>query len=486
MSDPTMKILEVDNLDGPKGLPIIGVLLRIDPPRFHQQLEKWSDQFGSIYRLKMFKRDAVINSDPQITSLMLRQRPDSFSRTRLLKIISEEMGLNPGLFGSEGDSWRSQRKMVMSAFDPAHVKNYFTSLSQVSGNLSNRWHRAAIQKKEIDLQADLMRYTVDTIAGLAFGVEVNTLLSDGDEIQQHLDKIFPQLFKRILSPFPYWRYIKFKYDRELEKSIMAVNVAIKNYIEQARESLKNRSQDPVQPNNLLEAMLLAADEPNSGIDDQIVSGNVMTMLLAGEDTTANTIAWMVYLLWSNPLELEKVNQEILRKVKNPYQPQFDEVNHLDYLDAVIQETMRLKPVAPQLPLQAIHDVQLAHLKIKAGTVVINLLRKESVSEKNVLHADQFIPQRWIAQELGNTDVNAPIYQDQLPKLRKISVPFGAGPRMCPGRYLAILEMKMVMVTLLGQFKILSVFTDDGKAPREELSFTMTPVGLKMILELRNP
>src|ERR1043165_6440534 len=95
--------------------------------------------------------------------------------------------------------------MVMASFDPAHVRDYFPSLQLTAERLHRRWRKAAQEVRAIELQPELMRYTVDTIAGLAFGAEVNTLESDGDVIQQHLDKIFPALFKRIISPWPLWR-----------------------------------------------------------------------------------------------------------------------------------------------------------------------------------------------------------------------------------------------------------------------------------------
>ena len=115
----------------------------------------------------------------------------------------------------------------------------------------------------IDLQADLMRYTVDTIAGLAFGAQVNTLESDDDVIQHHLNKIFPALFRRILAPVPVWRFVRSAADRQLERSMGEVNSAVAGFVRQARERLLV---DPLlreQPGNLLEVMIVAADEPGS-------------------------------------------------------------------------------------------------------------------------------------------------------------------------------------------------------------------------------
>src|SRR5439155_23638966 len=131
----------------------------------------------------------------------------------------------------------------------------------------------------IELQADLMRYTVDTVSGLAFGVDVNTLESDEDVIQRHLDKIFPAIFRRIMAPLPTWRWWKSAADRELDDSVAAIGAAIQGFVAAARKRLEDPARRAA-PANLLEAMIVAADDPGSGITPGEVHGNVLTMLLA--------------------------------------------------------------------------------------------------------------------------------------------------------------------------------------------------------------
>ena len=114
---------------------------------------------------------------------MLRDRPDGFRRSARMEEVGMEMGLDPGVFGVNGDAWRRQRRMLMAGFDPAHVKAFFPAMEKVARRLERRWRQAAAAGSAIDLQSDLMRYTVDTIAGLAFGAEVNTLESGEDVIQ---------------------------------------------------------------------------------------------------------------------------------------------------------------------------------------------------------------------------------------------------------------------------------------------------------------
>jgi cytochrome P450 len=131
--------------------------------------------------------------------------------------------------------------------------------------------------------------------------------------------------------------------------------------------------------------------------------------------------------------------------------------------------MRLKPVGPQLPLQANRDMTVGDVLVPRGTIVINLLRSDNLREDLVDHANEFRPERW---------------QQEHNPAKRISTPFGAGPRICPGRYLALLEMKIAMTVLLGQFDITHVGTANGTPPQERLSFAMMPVGLLMQLNRR--
>ena len=199
------------------------------------------------------------------------------------------------------------------------------------------------------------------------------------------------------------------------------------------------------------------------------------MLLAGEDTTANTVAWMIHLLWRNPAALARASAEVRAVCGDARALTQDMMARLDYVEACAHETMRLKPVAPQVPLQTLKDMTLGDVQLPAGTVVISLMRRDSVSDAHLPRAAAFEPERWLAD--GGPGALAA-------SAKRTSMPFGAGPRICPGRYLALLEMKMAMAVLLGRFDIQGVDTPDGGEARERLAFTMTPVGLTMRLRER--
>ncbi|WP_077037309.1 cytochrome P450 [Pelomonas sp. KK5] len=459
-----------EDLPGPRGLPLVGNALQIEPGRFHQQLEAWAGEYGPYFRLQLKERRAIVVSEHETIAAVLRDRPAGFTRSRKQAAIWAEMGLPEGLFMAEGPAWERQRRMVMSAFDPAHIRRYLPAMREVAGRLALRWQAAAREGRALDLQAELMRYTVDTIAGLAFGEEVDTLGGGDDVIQRHLNAIFPTLYRRVLAPVAMWRLHKSRADRELDAAIAEVKAAVAGFIARSRQRMAAEPQRREQPSNLLEAMIAAGDQAGSGIDDEQVAGNVLTMLLAGEDTTANTLAWMLHLLWRHPPALQRAVDEVRQVLGDTLLEAItpEQLGALDYLEACTHETMRLKPVAPMLPLQAAMDTRIGPVDVPAGVVVLLLMRHDGLDEARFSEPRRFMPERWL--------------QAQAQGAKRVAMPFGAGPRICPGRYLALLEIKLALAMLLSRFEITAVDAagEAGEAA-ELLAFTMQPVGLMMRL-----
>jgi cytochrome P450 len=470
---PAATLRRIADLPGPKGWPVLGNAPQVRPATVHQTVEAWAREFGTLFRMRMGGRDVLVVADHQLLAAILKDRPDGFRRNPLSSEISMEMGLTPGLFSAEGEDWQRQRRMVMASFSPAHVRAYFPTLVRVAQRLQNRWRMSAQSGQSVVLQADLMRFTVDVISGLAFGRDINTLEAGDDIIQQHLDKVLPTVFKRIFTPIKHWRYLRTAAVREMEHSVAAINATIAQFVAEARANLREHPERQAKPANLLEAMIVAADAPGSGLGDRQIQGNVLTMLLAGEDTTANTLAGMIDLLWRHPDTLQKLKLSVGSQCGDLASWTMENLDAIDYLDACINETMRLKPVAPFIPVVALKDTQVADVACPKGTMVWGVLRHSSVSDRLLPRAAEFVPERWLpGSDLALT-----------PEAKRSMMPFGSGPRMCPGRYLALLEMKMAMVALLTAFDIEAVETPDGQPAQERMAFTMTPVGLGLRLRV---
>jgi cytochrome P450 len=459
---------QLSDLPGPRTLPLLGNLHQLDRVSVHRSMEKWSRQYGSLFRVSLPTADFLVVADHELIAQVLRERPVTFRRPTITAEVAIEMGGIPGVLEAEGTEWRNQRRMVMQAFAPHAVKAYFPSLRQVAQRLERRWEQAARDRRTIELGAELRLYTVDIVAGLAFGADVNTIETGDNAIQRNLDEILPAVARRSFSPFPYWRYIKLPRDRRLERSVAYTRAAVDDMVAKAKERMRADPTLASQPRNMLEAMLAAAEQEDSGVTERDVVGNVITMLLAGEDTTSNSLAWLIYLLHRHPQALQRAREEVLAIAPVVGELSMEQVNQLDFLEACAYEAMRLKPPAPFLPVEALVDTVVGDVQVAKGTLVWCVMRSSSVDEAFMANAAQFEPQRWLEDTVN----------------KKVSMPFGAGPRTCPGRYLAMLEIKMAMAMLLARFEIESVATPHGGEPVEKMGFVMEPETLQMRLRLR--
>jgi cytochrome P450 len=157
-------------------------------------------------------------------------------------------------------------------------------------------------------------------------------------------------------------------------------------------------------------------------------------------------------------------------------PSADQLGALTFVEACAYETMRLRPAAPVLGLQAVRDAIIGDIHVPAGTLIWGVMRHDSVREQYFPNPGVFEPGRW----LGEGGLH------QASGSRRASSPFGGGPRVCPGRYLALQEIKLVVAMLLRHFEIASVRPPRGRKPRERLAFTMAPAGLRMELRVADP
>ena len=474
LSSLATPLRRIADLPGPPGLPWIGNAHQIDRAKLHLIAEGWRQKYGDVFRFRIMKRNFMVVADPEVIATTLRDRPDGFQRTSRLSSTAREMGFG-GVFSENGESWRRQRPMVMAGFDPAHIKSYFPALVRVTERFAGRWRKAAARighdGADIDLQADLMRYTVDVTAGLAFGADINTLESDREVIQQHLDKVLPALFRRLMAPVQYWKWFLLPADRALKIHLYELQHAVNGFIAAARKRMEDSPDLRAHPTNLIEAMIAARDTEGSALTDRDVAGNVLTMLLAGEDTTANTLAWMVWLLSRNPQAMQRARDEVRSVLGNAAVPQrMEDVAALHFVEACMHETMRLKPVAPLIINEAVRDTTVAGVEVRKGQLVMCLMRPAATDARHFPDPQSFDPARWLESRNAAS-------------AKRVAMPFGAGPRLCPGRYLAILEMKMAIAMLLANFDVQSVGTRDGRDVEEHLALTMAPVGL--VLKLRN-
>lgn len=459
----------LDELPAPPGWPLLGQLLALDPARLQQILEGWHADLGSPYLLRLGPRKVYVCADPELLQTVLRERPERYRRMRQIEDCIAEMRSN-GVFSVEGEAWRPQRRLVMEGLNATHFRGFLPALQAITARLHRRWLAAAASGATVDMTQDLIRYTVDVTTALAFGEDPNTLEDDGDVIQRQLALVFPRLMARINAPLPYWRWVRLPADRALDRALAQIHGHIDGLIVRARRRLAQ--QPGAESRNVLEAMLRARDEPGSGLSDDDLRANVMTLLLAGEDTTAHTLAWTIYHLAQHPSWQDRLHA-LARATQQgaPVAASLEQVRALDLFEAAANESTRLKPIVPMIFLEPNVDVVLGGVAVPAGTPMFFLLRPAMLDERHFADAAAWRPDRWShGHPAGTHDTRA-------------YVQFGAGPRVCPGRHLAGVEVRLVLAMLMSQFRV-ALAVDPGTV-REVLAFTMTPDTMPVRLQMRH-
>jgi cytochrome P450 len=391
----------LEDLPAPGALPWLGNLHQLDPKRLHAQLEAWCHALGPTYTFKLGPKRILVTSDIEIALSALRDRPGRFRRLSTIEPAAKEMGIN-GVFSIEGKAWRPQRDLVMRALAPHQLESFFPTLQLISERLRRRWQQSVDAGTDTDALQDLTRFTVDTTATLVFGKDVNTLESDEDAIQRHLGVIFPMVNYRVNAVLPYWRYFKLPRDYQLDRSLKAVRGFVEEMIGHARE--RTRRAPAENPRNLLEAMLALRDEPNSGFSDDDVYANTVTLLLAGEDTTAHSLAWAMHILAGKPelqSQLHRAARDALGEARVPVS--FADTAKLGLFEGVALEAMRMRPVAPIIFLEANENTELTGIEIPRGTAVFLLTRPATLDDYNYRDAKDFKPERWVGARESTRD-----------------------------------------------------------------------------------
>lgn len=465
------RVQRLEQLPGPKGLPLLGNLLQLDPKRLHLVLEGWANSYGSLYSFRAGPRRTVVVGDPALTDQILRARPDDYRRIGRIETVLTELNL-PGVFSAEGAAWRSQRRLLMQALSSRRITAFYPTLSQVLRRLHQRWQRAARSGVSVDVLDEFKRLTVDVTALLAFTHDVNTIEHDEDQLQHQLQVIFPAINRRLTAPFPYWRFLRLPADRRTDRCIREVRARVTELIAATRQRLEAQPERRQAPSNLLEALLTETDEEGRPFSDELILGNAMQILVAGNDTTAATLAWTVHLLCEQPDAVAALREQADRVLGDSGFPEdVEAANLLTGVDAIVQETLRVRSVSPLVFLETNTDVVLNGVAVPRGTWVIVLTRHPALSAVHFERPREFLPQRW------HDRLREPREASQ-----RASIPFGSGSRVCPGRALAMLEMRAALAMLYAGFDIERVGSPERVG--ERYMFIVEPVALEVKLKLR--
>ncbi len=409
---------------GPRrGLPFRSLLsYRRGPLPYFQNL---AQTYGDISFFKIGPQEAFFVNHPDLIKDVLVTNHQNFMKGLVLQRAKRLLG--EGLLTSEGEFHRRQRRLAQPAFHRQRIASYAEAMVHYANRTSDRWHDGAT----LDISEEMMRLTLGIVGKTLFDADVESESGEVGEAMAVVMELFDTLtlpFFELLSKLPLPQLRRFDAARtRLDNIIFSL--------------VEDRRRSGVDRGDLLSMLLLAQDEEGDGgqMTDQQLRDELMTIFLAGHETTANALTWTWYLLSQHP-EIEANLHREVDDVLGSRDATFADVANLRYTEMVLAESMRLFPPAWAIGRLSTTDCELGGYAVPRKSLVI-------VSQY-VMHRDDryytapltFDPSRWTETA-----------REARPQFAYF--PFGGGPRRCIGEGFAWMEGILLLATLGQKWKL---------------------------------
>ena len=430
---------------GPRGLPVVGLLpqMRRDAPGTLLSAQR---TFGDAVTLPVAGRRLLLLSDPDGVREVLQDRSKLYRKGRGLQKTRELLG--DGLLTSEGDTWLRQRRLAQPAFHRERLARMAQGMAEVTGRqLLTPLREASRARDTPDLAGLLTGLTLSVVARALFGAQV----ADAD--LRVVERSMPPVLARALArsrSLGDWPPLPTPAERRARAAAAELDRVV-NGLTSARRTRP----DDTEGDDLL-GMLLAATGEDGGMSDRQLRDEVMTLFLAGHETTASLLASLFWFIGERP----EVRAEVEAELDGVNSIGADSVRTLPYLMACIHESLRLSPPAWAIPREALEDDELLGYRVpRGGTVLIS---------PYVLHRHQDF---WDAPEVFRP--GRFLEPDTRPS--HAYLPFGAGPRGCIGNNFALMEAAIIAGLTLREFRL----TPLGPL-RMQASITLRPAGVARV------
>lgn len=405
---------------GPDGLPVVGNLPEYarDPFDFERRMHQ---EYGDVVRWKLPGGWMYHLADPDHIEHVLVQNNQNYVKG---EAFQETLGpvTGNGILNSEGEFWRRQRHLIEPSFHPERISTYAEMMVDSTERATARWRDGEIR----DVHSEMTALTLDIVGRALFGVD---LREKSETVGEALETVMAGAEFSLTDLLP--EEIPTPGRRKFEGAVETLDRVVASII---AERKRNPTEDDV-----VSMLLAARDEEGEGMTDQQVRDEVMTLLLAGHETTALALTFTFFLLAQNGDVERKLVAELDRELGGD-RPTMMDLGDLAYLERVVKESMRLYPPVPGIVREPVEDDRVGDYRIPAGVTV-------SMSQ-HVVHRDPrwyddpmaFRPERWTDQ-----------FKQDLPRLAYF--PFAAGPRRCIGDRFALLEARLVLATILQEYHL---------------------------------
>lgn len=447
-----------DNLPpGPKGLPWIGCTgsLLSDPMNFFKSVAL---KFGGIARLSLKGgRGMYLVSEPRLIKELLIDQRNRYTKNLRYPVLQRLLG--DGLLTSEGSTWRRQRLLTQPAFKPAELDRQVGWMSVEIERYLRGWNKFARSGEAVDVEAEFLRLTQLLAGTLAVGPAFESRAERIFEITEAIRHNWPVRPRNLLAAlFP---AKPGKRGARLDRAIEDIEGEMLGFI---RDALATRRED----SGILGVLIDGAEKQGQPFTEKELRDQLINLFFAGFETTAAAMCWTLYVLSQHPKVGAKAQQEVDTVLQGRL-PTHDELDRLDYLDRVLQESLRLYSPVHSLSRVAVEDNTVGgYLVPKGCTAAVSL------------YATHRLPQHWPDPDRFDPDRFLP--EACAARSSYAYIPFAVGHRNCIGGTLAMLEGKLIVAQIVQRYRL-------DLAPGERVepyaATTMRPRnGLRMIISRR--
>ena len=406
-------------IPGPKGHFLSGSIpeIQLDRVKFLADLQQ---DYGDVVKIRLGPFSAVVLFHPDGIQRILQDNQSNYSKeTRTYAALRVLVG--NGLITSNGDFWLRQRRLMQPAFHQNQINSMTDMICGETMSLLETWEPFISDGRKINVAHEIMRLSLNVATQALFGSKVN----DPDRVlAETVSFLMTDTAFRFEHPFypPVW--VPAAHNR-------AFNSAMKRFDDVIYGMISERRTHPAQSNDLLDMLMNARDEETgSPMSDKQLRDEIVTLYIAGHETTALALSWTMYLLSQNP-EVESRLRSELGSVLGGRTPTLADLPKLVYLRMVLDESMRLYPPAWLTERKALADDEIGGYHIPAGTT---LAVTQYVTHRH--------PQFWENPTTFDPERFAPGKSEMRP--RYAYFPFGGGQRQCLGKNLALLETQLVL------------------------------------------
>ncbi|HKU39268.1 MAG TPA: cytochrome P450 [Polyangiales bacterium] len=398
-------------------------------------------RYGDVYWVEQSTGPLFVFRHPDhIKEILVSKAADFDKQHAAFQRLSLLLG--DALLTSDGERWRRQRRLVQPAFARPRLAAYSTAMVDEAARCCERLAYSG----KVDLSREMNRLTLSIVTRTLFGLT----LDEGGQTAHAMR----ELNRWFATPPLFMRFQRDAAQR-FDCVVATLDALIQRLIETKHQAL---AQNP-ESDDLLSALLAARDESGERLGERELRDQLLTLYLAGHETTSHALTWTLYLLSQNHAACERLREEHAR-VLGGRLPTFDDVSQLAYTECVIKEALRLYPPAALIPRRASADTRVGDWQIPKGAEIVMWVYQTHRDARWFPEPDRFRPERF-----------EPEREAERPKYAWL--PFGAGQRACIGSVFAMLEAQLVLATLLPKldFEYLR-----RRKPRPSRGVTLAPSG----------